>query len=568
MAPPNDNFANAIQLTTAVDSHGKFDLSQLFVEGDSTGATQEANEQPSYTKTVWYHWIPPVFPATGALPPFPKLRWRLMTRYNPHIDADEHPPTDFDTLLVLYRRKDSSQPWSLTNIAEIERSDAAAGWEKGSELLLPPKNEALPDTAEEFYIRVDGKKWDKVSHSFVGAEGKFVLSWEPFRTIFMTACSGCPPQLGQGITCLGVITPDIFENADYSFGVQPKGLFLLKYCGGSWNHVIGDPNFPDKSERLGWVVMRVPPGVLNAPEIIHGWFTTIAIAGVDSTFPEPNTVPGLGYGSAREAEEGMGRCARMTFRLAAPSDVQIKFRDDKKTDNVAGPTNPHFGLYRFHPAFALGTCCPVLLGASGTTRYQVDCQILNFADIELDGVTVTLDLSGGVSSPTAPVVLNFGAVNTPGATQNARFQYDMLPMGKTDGTLTLKLSIAGLDDPVPDLTRSLLPAVTTKLLLASRVFRGGPATKVCVNVGNSASGPTYNLQATVTAKAPDGTAITVLNDNGAPQSIFSLGQLTCNTTGNCNLLFDLPTVNGATVTIAYQDTLIAYPPARVSISAV
>lgn len=514
-----------------------------FYAGTNIGATAEAGEQPSYGKTVWFKWVSPD-PRNGAT-------WRIMTCYNANpLNSDGTKPkqTDFDTILVVYQKTNPGNPWALNNLTEILRSDAAGGWEKGSEVFLP-----ITSAGQEYYIRVDGKQFDKVTQKFVGAEGNYLLSWKALSDVRLLSCSECAPETGPGWKCLGVITPSIFGESFPTFGTQPKGSYLLKYCGGAWNY------------RDGWVVSRIPefadktwPGDTN----LFGWFLTVRIGAQNPiTFPEP-TNPGVGWASFGAAELS-AKCMRLAFELTTPQEVKLHFSDEEYDDNRAGSFVPHYGLYQLTPIFAGKPFIINRIGGVGTTRYNAQLIITNLTQGAFSNMKFTLAASGGVSAPSAPVTLSF----TPGQSQLATFTYDMLPTGKVDGTLTLNVSNP-IYDPVPDVSIPLLPIITTQLQLASRVFRNGPATKVCVNVGNAGNGPTYNLGATVTAKDSGGNSIVVMNDNAVPQSVFILGELVNGTVGNCNLLFALGTTGGATVTIAYGDTRFNFPPAALSIPSV
>lgn len=546
--PVNDNFANAIVLSSAVNPNtGTYDNRFLWAGGDNIGATQEAGEQPSYTKTVWYKFIAPD-PAKSAA-----SQWLVMTSYNREIfnpNGTQPDPTDFDTVLVIYSKINIGLPWALNNIREVLRSDAAAGWEKGSSVIMPAFA-----AGDEFYIRIDGKKFDKQTQTFIGDEGHFVLSWKPLLDIRLKSCPECPPEYGVGWKCIGTITPGIFAESFPSFGVQPKGSYLLKYCGGAWNY------------RDGFVVARVPAAADQSwPGNNPGWFLTAFAGANQMTFPEPGN-PGRGWPNPGAAEAS-ARCMRLSFELTAAAEVKLHFTDEAYADNSATPTLPHYGLYQLTPSFAV-TASSILRNAGiGTTRYHAQIQITNLTQGFFSNMVFTLQASGGVSAPTGPVTLAFTPSGTPGANQTAIFDYDMLPMGKTDGAMTLKVSNP-VYDPIPDLSFSLLPILTTQLLVAQRAFRGGPVTLVYLNLGNKGLGPSYDLNAVIIAKDGAGNPITVLNDiTGAPASTFNMGQVVGGTTGNGNLFFDLVTVSGAQLTIAYHDTLMDYPPASVSVPGV
>jgi hypothetical protein len=541
--PSNDNFANAGLLNSVYNPNIKdYDDRFDWVSGNNIGATAEPFEQPNYGRTVWYKWI-------GPDPAISKTsNWRVMTAYNaaPSSSSGGPPPnqTDFDTILTVYGKTDSTLPWALTNLSEIFRSDAAAGWEKGSQVIIP-----VAFAGQEFYLRIDGKQLDPITHAFVFAEGHFLLSWVPLLDVRLMACLDCPPEIGPGWKCIGVKTPIITAENFPSFGTMPKGSYLLKYCGGAWNY------------RDGFAVSRVPQGADQSwPGNTLGWFTTLVYGANTKTLPEPAN-PGKGWGRQAEAEAS-ARCMRLAFELTSSVEVKLHYTDQDYSDNSPGTVLPHYGLYQLTPSFKI-TSSGVLRNAGvGTTRYHASIDITNLTVGFFSAIVFTLSLNGGVSAPTAPVTLDFN----PGQTKTATFDYDMLPTGKTDGALVLKVSNPAYD-PMPDLTLSLLPAMATVLLSADRVFRSGPATKVCINLGNKGFGPTYNLSVVVTAVNAAG-PVTVLNDSGSPQSTFVLGQIEARSVGNCNFLFDLVTVSGAQVAFAYHDTLIDYPPASVGIPSV
>ena len=481
MPPANNNLASATVITGASGS----------TTGSNVGATGESGEPANNGKSVWFKFVSP---STGT--------FFFATIFNSGGNA-----TDFPSILQVFTGASVS---TLTEVGYLqnEAHGYGGGFDYGAYVTV------ACTSGTTYYVRVDGR---------AGAEGNILLSWGAPPEILMGGCTGCGLDLtmNDGAVCLGSATvSDPFNPAAYSFGTQPAGTYVVKYArgamffenSGNWTVCYAGTNFQINVSYSGGAASA---SFVNAP---------VAPAGA-------------GYPNQHAAEVA-NRCA-IAYLAHAGGDISVTFSDSPYYDNRAGSPCPTFCLYRFTPYFvANGTD----INRSSSTNLSGSFKVQNLTQAAFNGVTVTLAATGGISSPSSPVVTNFPA----NSTTSIAFTFQSAA-GNTN--LIATLSFSDGVNTYSNLTFDLNPIIVVDSV--SLLFAFG-SNDLNFNFKNIGLGPTYALTCVVTSTNNFGTHFPATTNFGIKKGGVTFGNDVFVPTGNSG-------ANPVTFTFTLHDGSATYP---------
>ena len=323
MAPPNDDFADAVSLNAIADTDG-------FVRANNVNATVEAGEPPHAGqvggKSIWYSWTAP---GDGSIPHVAFLAGG-----------------DFDTLLGVYTGT------AVNALTPIASNDDVAGFGGGSSVSFATV------AGTTYHIAIDG---------FLGKSGVAFLEWResPANDNFADAVSlpgasgarsgdtanGATTELGEDVfASLQSVWYDWMPPADgtYKFSTVGSGFDTLMaiYTGSSLEDIelieINDDD-PDRGCCSSWIglvdaqsmtnyYINISPLSLEAGPIKLSWGPLILGNGA------PNIITGT---PAAEEIRGMG--GEDTIAGAGGADLVFGGRG---TDSIRGGPGNDFLLDR------------------------------------------------------------------------------------------------------------------------------------------------------------------------------------------------------------------------------
>jgi hypothetical protein len=200
------------------------------------------------------------------------------------------------------------------------------------------------------------------------------------------------------------------------------------YVGGNWGVPAGPPSFGSNSTLYNTGALA--EAALACTDT--GWFTNVA-GFIGTAFVTSRGWYGTQYGGGTNCD--------------API---LNWVNQSKNPTMQLIWQPFtIGMLRPDPAG-----CGI--GLISGTNWNFDFQILNLSDVEWDNVTVTLEASGGITSPGTPVVVTLSALATTSATISGTAD-------PTSGLITATISIARNGVTIGTLTYPLYPIITLSL---------------------------------------------------------------------------------------------------------
>lgn len=455
-APANDNFANAIDLTSA----------SAPVAGTTVGATVESgepevpiynaqNHYPNSSNTnptqaaqnsVWYKFTvnSGYFPAPQAAPGYTNPSPQQGMMFFETVSPMGGTPTTFPSDVEVFT---GSAVNGLVRIALWV--DYHAGRFNGQDAKAYVQFSISVGTT--FYIRVSSRD---------GATGTFSLNWGQVNQGqgVLNVLAGCGTGLSSDGLCYGTV-----QMTDVS----------------SANTV----TFPS-SVAAGIYEVRYLRGALIFGTAADGW--TVAYGSAATTikvnWPESNApFPQLGRYYTASAAETANQCQKVTF-LTCGGTVSMDFVDGFYADNII-PSNvspPTFALVNI-TNWATIQAAPAFSSFSGSAgSWSCGFGIQNTSGATLS-VTVALLNTGGVTGASGPQTITL----PPGNSTISPFTFSA-PITSSFCTATLQISVCG--SVVTSLAYPLYPIIT--------VTDGGGGT------GGSCGTPDYTKGFSVTLSSP------------------------------------------------------------------
>ncbi len=409
MPPANDDWAAAQSLGSGSSGH---------TNGTNVSATAEGSEPSNSGKTVWYAWTPSADQAVY-----------FSTLYN--VSEGELALPHLKTILQIFT---GAAVGTLTEVTYLPGTwnKRFSNWEFGSVAAFKATN------GTTYYIRVDG---------VAGDEGLFPLSWGDYHPTNFGPCDGCAPQSDPLLECIATAQlPD--ATVDYSstsFGTFALGKYRVVYCGGSFNYkntFLSTAGTSGQTPSAYWGSPEAPVNTFFESSLAADVTVSLSICGLSinnnmttGQYPFPlagspsfdvyfTGCPTPPAYSSQAGAEAAFRCFSADFEHTG-GDISLLFNSGyrfynpdtfgntrpagiNQADN--GTVNPSFTLYHHIPSMTFVTA-----GAFWTTpgsAAKCGIQVKNNNSVDWNGVTATLDASGGVSSPSTVTGLNFPAGST------------------------------------------------------------------------------------------------------------------------------------------------------------